>query len=227
MSDVATAPADATTATDTPADAAPDTATATDPAATAPRTPLGAPAPPRRQLVATGFAVAAGAMMIGSLLAFYLARRHASGIDPGNEWLGGHAIPNPQLDYALITLLGSAVTAHWALWSSRRRETGHAWLAMAVTLVLGFGFLNMAIYSLNRIDLEIGSSEWANLAFATTGLALALVIVGMFYLGLMTLRSLGGSVGPAGSTPLGSAVFFWDFVVLAWVATWYIVYVVK
>ena len=182
---------------------------------------------PRRQLVATGFAVAGGAMMIGSLLGFYLARRHASGIDPGNEWLAGHAVPNPQLVYALLTLLASVVTAHWALWSSRRRETGHAWLAMAVTLVLGLGFLNMAVYSLNRLELEIGSGEWANLAFATTGLALALVVIAMFYLGLMTLRSLGGSVGPVGSTPLGSAVFFWDFVVVAWIATWYVVYVVK
>ncbi len=185
------------------------------------------PMRPHRQLVATGFAIAAGAMMIGALLGFYLARRHASGIDPGNEWLAGHAVPNPQLVYALLTLLASVVTVHWALWASRRRETGHAWLAIGVSLMLGLAFMNMAIYSLNRLELEIGSSEWANLAFATTGLALALVVVGLFYLGLMTLRSLGGSVGPVGSTPLGSAVFFWDFVVLAWIATWYVVYVVK
>ena len=43
----------------------------------------------------------------------------------------------------------------------------------------------------------------------------------------MTLRSLGGSVGRESSTPLGAAVFFWDFAVLAWTATWYAVYVVK
>ncbi len=197
---------------------------ATDSAATPVATPE---VRPRRQLVATGFAIAAGAMMIGALLGFYLARRHASGIDPGHEWLAGHAVPTPQLDYALLTLLASVVTVHWALWASRRRETGHAWLAIGVSLMLGLAFMNMAIYSLNRMEVEIGSGEWATLAFATTGLALALVVVGLFYLGLMALRSLGGSVGLAGSTPLGSAVFFWDFVVLAWIATWYVVYVVK
>lgn len=181
----------------------------------------------RRQLVGTGFAVAAAAMMVASLLGFYLARRHASGVDPGNEWLAGHAVPSPQLVYALITLMMSVVSVHWALWASRRRETGHTWLAIAVTLVMGLGFLNMVIYSLNRMKLEIGSGEWANLVFATTGLALALVTIGLFYLGLMALRSLGGSVGLEGSTPLGAAVFFWDFVVVAWVATWFVVFVVK
>lgn len=182
---------------------------------------------PRRQFVATGFAVAAGAMMVAGALAFYMARRHASGSTPGLDWLEGHSVPNPQFDYALLTLLASVVTAHWALWASRRRETGHAWLAIAITLLFGFGFLNMVVFSFNRMELAAGSGEWANLAYATSGLALALVVLAMFYLGLMSLRSLGGSVGRSGSTPLGAAVFFWDFAVVAWTATWYVVFVVK
>lgn len=186
----------------------------------------GPPPRPRSQLVATGFAIAAGSMAVAGALGHYMARRHAS-VDPGHEWLAGHAVPNPQLDYALLTLLVSVVTAHWAHWASRRGERGHAWVGMALTLVMGFAFFNMVMYSLNRMEIEIGSGEWANLAFAVTGLALALLIVGMFYLGLMTLRSLGGNVGRETSTPLGAAVFFWDFAVLAWAATWYAVYVVK
>lgn len=186
------------------------------------------PAPrPRSQLVGTGFAVAAGAMAVAGALGHYMARRHASGIDPGHDWLAGHSIPNPQLVYALITLGVSVVTAHWAVWASGRGERGHTWVGMAITLVMGFAFFNMVMFSLNRMEIELGSGEWANLAFATTGLSLAILIVGMFYLGLMTLRSLGGSVGRDRSTPLGAAVFFWDFAVLAWAATWYVVYVVK
>jgi heme/copper-type cytochrome/quinol oxidase subunit 3 len=186
------------------------------------------PAPrPRSQLVATGFAVAAGSMMMAGALGLYMARRHASGSHPGHDWLEGTVVPNPQLDYALLTLVVSLVTAHWALWASRRRDTAHTWTAVGVTLVMGLAFINMVMFSLNRMELEIGTSEFANLAFAVTGLALALVIVGLFYLALMGLRSVGGSVGRDGSTPLGAAVFFWDFVAIAWVATWYVVYVVK
>ena len=187
----------------------------------------GPPPRPRGQLVATGFAIAAGAMAVAGALGQYMARRHASGIDPGHEWLAGHAVPSPQFDYALLTLLVSVVTAHWAVWAGRRGERGHTWVGMAITLVMGFAFFNMVMFSLNRMEIEIGSGEWANLAFATTGLALALLVVGMFYLGLMTLRSLGGSVARESSSPLGAAVFFWDFAVLAWAATWYAVYVVK
>ena len=186
------------------------------------------PAPrPHSQFVATGFAVAAGSMMVGGALALYVARRHASGLHPGHDWLAGTLVPNPQFDYALITLLMSLVTAHWALWASRRGATAHTWTAIATTIVFGLGFINMVMYSLNRMELEIGYGEYANLAFATTGLMMALAILGLFYLGLMGLRSLGGSVGRDGSAPLGAAVFFWDFVAVAWMATWYVVYVVK
>lgn len=194
---------------------------------TTPTLVLGDPQRPRAQLVATGFACAACSMMMAGALGLYMARRHASGPHPGHDWLNGLAVPNPQLVYALLTLVASMVTAHWALWASRRRDSAHAWTAIATTLVLGLGFINMVMYSLNRMGLEIGAGEYQNLAFATTGLALAIVVVGLFYLGLMGLRSLGGSVGQQGSTALGAAVFFWDFAVLAWAVTWYTVYVVK
>ena len=182
---------------------------------------------PRTQLVATGFASAICAMMMAGALGIYMARRHASGPHPGHDWLDGLAVPNPQFDYALLTLVASLITAHWALWASRRRDTAHTWTAIATTLVLGLGFVNMVMYSMNRMELEIGSGEYQNLAFATTGLSLAIVVVGLLYLGLMGLRSLGGSVGQQGSTTLGAAVFFWDFAALAWAVTWYTVYVVK
>ncbi|MBJ83415.1 MAG: hypothetical protein CL462_10985 [Acidimicrobiaceae bacterium] len=194
---------------------------------TTPTLASGGPQRPRAQLVATGFACAACSMMMAGGLGLYMARRHASGPHPGHDWLNGLAVPNPQLVYALLTLVASMVTAHWALWASRRRDSAHAWTAIATTIVLGLGFINMVMYSLNRMGLEIGAGEYQNLAFATTGLALAIVVVGLLYIGLMGLRSLGGSVGQQGSTALGAAVFFWDFAVLAWAVTWYTVYVVK
>ncbi len=186
----------------------------------------GPPPRPRSQLVGTGFAIAAGAMAVAAALGHYMARRHLTD-DPGHTWLSGQSVPNPQLVYALITLAVSVVTAHWAHWASRRGERGHTWVAMALTLIMGFAFINLVMHSLNRMGIELGAGEWENLAFSVTGLSLAILIVGMFYLGLMTLRSLGGSVGRDRSTPLGSAIFFWDFAVLAWAATWYVVYVVK
>ena len=197
----------------------------TTPALTTPALASGRPQRPRTQLVATGFACAAISMMMAGALGFYMARRHASGPHPGSDWLDGLAVPNPQFDYALLTLGASMITAHWA--ASRRQDTAHAWTAIATTLLLGLGFVNMVMYSLNRMGVEIGAGEYQNLAFATTGLALAVVVVGLLYLGLMGLRSLGGSVGQQGSTAFGAAVFFWDFAALVWTVTWFTVYVVK
>lgn len=187
-----------------------------------------APTPrPRSQFVATGLAVAGGSMAVAGALGLYMARRHASGPHPGHDWLDGLAVPSPQFDYALLTLAISVLTAHWAVSASRRGERGHTWLAILITLFMGLAFINMVIFSLNRMEIAAGSSEYANLALASTGLGLFLVIVGLFYLGLMALRSLGGSMGRDGTAPLGAAVFFWDFAAIAWTAIWYVVYVVK
>ena len=119
----------------------------------------GPPPRPRSQLVGTGFAIAAGAMAVAGALGHYMARRHASGMDPGHEWLAGHSVPSPQLVYALITLGVSVVTAHWAVWASGRGARGHTWVGMAITLVMGFAFFNMVMFSLNRMEVELGSGR--------------------------------------------------------------------
>ena len=94
---------------------------------------------PRSQLVATGFAIAASAMMVAGALALYMARRHASGPHPGHDWLDGAVVPNPQFDYALLTLGLSLVTAHWAVWASRRAITGQTWTAIGTTIATWIG----------------------------------------------------------------------------------------
>jgi hypothetical protein len=44
---------------------------------------------------------------------------------------------------------------------------------------------------------------------------------------LMALRVLGGDLGDEGAALVNGSVVFWDFVVIAWCAAWYAVYVVK
>ncbi len=85
----------------------------------------------------------------------------------------------------------------------------------------------MVIFSMNRMDIAIGTSEWHNLAFTITGVIIVFTLIALAYFVLMGLRAIGGDLGPEGTAPLAAAALFLDFLVLAWSAAWYAVYVVK
>jgi heme/copper-type cytochrome/quinol oxidase subunit 3 len=189
--------------------------------------PPGMRTAPRTQLVATSMAIIAGSSMMAGLLGFYMSRRHAVAA-PGHKWLPEDVhIPNAPLVMTVVTAVLAALLGHWAVWSGRRGERGHTYLAIAATILLILAFLNMVIFSMNRMDIAVGTGVWHNLAFTITGAVIALTIVSVLYIMLMGLRALGGDLGPEGTAPLAASVLFWDFVVLAWAAAWYAVYVVK
>lgn len=182
---------------------------------------------PRTQFVATCLTIAAGSAMMVGLLGFYISRRHLVEA-PGGHWVPDDiVIPNAPLVMTVVTAVLASVIAHWAVWSGRRNERGHTYTALAVMLLMGVMFLNMVIFSVNQMDIEIGAGEWQNLALSVTGVVIAMTILSLAYTALMGIRALGGDLGPEGTAPLASAVLVWDFVVVAWSATFYVVYVVK
>src|SRR5262245_50757843 len=107
------------------------------------------PAPvqrPRVLVVATAFAAAASAMYFISLTGMYLARRNATLLG-GNPWLPEDTIiPLTQPNIMLFTLLMSAVTMQWAVNAIKNDDRPHAYLALLITLGLGFCFIVMAAY---------------------------------------------------------------------------------
>ena len=182
---------------------------------------------PRTQFVATCLAIAAGGAMMVGLLGFYISRRHLIEA-PGSHWVPSDvSIPNAQLAMALVTAMLASLVAHWAVWASRRNERGHTYLAIALTLLMGVMFLNMVIFSLNRMNIVLGAGEWQNLAFSVIGVVIAMTILSLIYTAMMGFRALGGDLGVDATGPLMSAVLIWDFVVVAYAAAWYVVFVVK
>ncbi len=187
----------------------------------------GATTAPRAQLVATALAVAAGSSLMAGLIGFYMSRRHAVA-SPGQNWLpDGVVIPNAPLVMTVVTAIMAGLVGHWAVWAAKRREQGHTLLAIGATVLLMVAFLNMVLFSMNEMDIAIGTSEWHNLVFTITGYIIALTIISIVYLLLMGLRALGGDLGDEGAALINASVLFWDFVVVAWVCAWYAIYVVK
>lgn len=182
---------------------------------------------PRTQFVATCLAIAAGSAMMAGMLGFYISRRHQVEA-PGSHWVPDDiTIPNAQLVMCVVTAVLVSFVGHWAVSASRKGERGHAYTGIGLALLMGVLFLNMLIFSLNRMGIEIGAGEWQNLAFSITGVVITMAVLSLIYLALMGFRTIGGDFGPEGTAPLASAVLVWDFVAVAWSAAFYVVYVVK
>src|SRR3712207_5172768 len=111
------------------------------------------PSRPRVVMVGAALASVAAGMLVLSMLAIYLARR-ADVVNSGQTWMPDNAVvPIAQPTMILFTLILSSVTLLWASYALRNDDRGNAYLALALTFVLGFAAANQATYLLGNLGL--------------------------------------------------------------------------
>ena len=191
----------------------------------APEAPI---ARPRVLMVGTAFAIAAMLMAFAALIGIYLSERAAT-IASGNAWIpDGVVIPLNQPNVMLFALLGSSVTIQWAVDAARRDDRQQAYLALGLTVVLGFAVINMAayLYSVMGLDMAVASLTPV-LIYTITGLHLAALAGAILFTGLMAFRALGGQYTSRQYDGLSAAALFWHAQVVVFLAIWYAIYITK
>ncbi len=194
------------------------------------------PAPDRRPrvlLVATSLAAAASIALFGGLLSAYFAVR-ADVVAGGEPWLpDGATIPLSPGNMTMITLAMSLVTVQWAVHAGKLRDRGHAYFALALTVLLGvahvvqLGFLwTQWELPLNAPAGEEGTLQ-AVLLFTIMGLHVAMVAAALIFITLMLLRSLGGQLTGRDVEGVSAAALYWYVTVGIFVVLWYGILIVK
>lgn len=195
------------------------------------------PAPARRPrvlLVGTTLASVASIALFGGLLAAYFAIR-ADVLEGGAEqWLpDGGTIPLTPGNMTMVTLIMSLVTAQWAVYAGKRNDRGHAYLALALTLLFGVAHVVQISYLFTQweIVLNVPAGEettlQAVLLFTIMGLHLAMVAAALIFFTLMLLRSLGGQLTGPDVEGLSAAALYWYVTVGIYVVLWYGILIVK
>ena len=191
------------------------------------------PAPPRRPrvlLVGTTLASAASIAMFGGLLAAYFAIR-ADVLEGGAEqWLpDGGTIPLTPGNMTLVTLAMSLVTAQWSVYAGKRHDRGHAYLALALTLLFGIAHVVQIGYLFTQWEIPLNAEPTlqAVLLFTIMGLHIAMVAAALIFLTLMLLRSLGGQLTGTDVEGLSAAALYWYVTVGIYVVLWYGILIVK
>lgn len=187
--------------------------------------PPAAPAPRRNvALVGTMFAVAAGLMLMGGLLASYFGARQVAQ-HTGKAWVpNGVELPNVALFVTYVSLLMSSFTAQWVVSAVKLDDRRQAYAATALTLLLGGAFVNGLTFCWVQLGARAGDGAFADRMYAVTAVHLLLVILAVVYLAVIAFRMLGGQFGPRNAEAVVGAVAFWHFIVFAGLAVWWCIW---
>lgn len=185
-------------------------------------------APPERRnvaLVGTCFAIAAGAMLIGGLLASYFGARQAA-VHAHQTWLNTKKTPLPNVALAVTygSLLMSSFTAQWAVSAIKVNDRRQSYVAMGLTLLLAAAFINGLSFCWGQTALKAGGGGYADHMYALTVTHLLLVVAAIVLFVVMGFRVLGGQFGPRNSEFVASAAAFWHFTVIAGAVVWWCVW---
>ena len=193
--------------------------------------PSSAPRPRRTRpnvlLTGTALAAAGSITFFACLLGIYLAER-AEVLASGDTWIPeGSIIPLTPANIAMVTLLMSAVTVQWAVYAIKNDDRSGSYVAMGVSMLLAFAFVNEMIVLISRMDLVLADSIPATLIYTITGAHLAMVGVALIYLVVMAFRALGGQYSREDDEGLQAAAIYWYATTAVFAVIWYAIYVTK
>ena len=187
------------------------------------------PIPPRPRVlfVGTAFAAAAAAMGLLGLVGVYVAQR--ADVLAGNQvWVPeGSVIPLTAPNMAALTLIMSAVTVQWAVYSIGNNDRINANIALGLTLLFGFAYLNSAAYLYTQMSLGIRDSVAGLLVYAVSGTHVAITIGAMVFVMVVAFRTLAGQYSSRDREGVAAAALFWHVTVALYLVIWYVVFITK
>ncbi len=188
--------------------------------------PAAPPSRPRTLLVASAFGTGGVLMFFGTLFAIYASVRDDA-LAWGVEWFPEGAIQLVPGGMNMATMALSAITMAWAVHAVIADDRIHAYLGMGLTAVLGIAMINQTVFYFNDIGLPIDHSQSATLLFVIVGAHLAMVGIGVLWLGLLLLRAFGGQDTGRHRDLVAAAAIYWYAAVAVYTVIWLSIYIAK
>lgn len=185
-----------------------------------------APTRPRTLVIASAFGTGSVLMYFGGLFAVYFSIR-ADALAWGSQWYPEGAIQLVPGGMNMATLAMSAITMAWAVQAVLNDDRVHAMIAMALTAVLGIAMVNQTVFYFMDIGLPIDASEAATMLYVIVGSHLVMVAVGVLWLGMLLLRTLGGQDTNRHRDLVSAASLYWYAAVAVYSVIWVGIYIAK
>ena len=192
---------------------------------------LPAPPPPARRrqlLVGMAFAIAAGVMFFGGLLAIYMTEREIQGSGNTLKWLPKKVVINEvAANTALATMFAATIMMQWAVHSLRRGDRRHAGYGLGLTVVFGVAVLTAQARIWQDMKIKLAGGTYQTLVYTVTGAFVVALAVGVLMAGIGAFRALGGRTTGNDRETVSAAAMWWYFLTAVYSAVWFFIYVVK
>ncbi len=185
-----------------------------------------APTRPRTLVIASAFGTGSVLMYFGGLFAVYFSIR-ADALAWGSQWYPEGAIQLVPGGMNMATLALSAITMAWSVQAVLNDDRVHAMIAMVLTAVLGIAMVNQTVFYFMDIGLPIDASEAATMLYVIVGSHLVMVAVGVLWLGMLLLRTLGGQDTNRHRDLVSAAALYWYATVAVYSVIWVGIYIAK
>ena len=185
-----------------------------------------APTRPRSLVIASAFGTGAVLAYFGGLFGIYFSIR-ADAMAWGTQWFPEGAIELAPGGMNMATMAVSAVTMGWAVHSVLNDDRVHAYLALALTAVMGIAMVNQTAFYIADIGLPIDTSQATTLMFVIVGSHLVMVSIGVLWLGLLLLRALGGQDTSRHRDLVSAAARYWYAATAIYAVIWIGIYIAK
>lgn len=188
--------------------------------------PAGGGTSARNRGTVTAAAVAAGVglgMLVAGLIAAYLAMRAGRVEWPAEDM----HFDNYTATMLVVTLLMTSVTIEWAAHGIRTDLRGQSLIAYGITIALIAAFLNGLWYLVDQLEFGAGAHAYGTVVHTMFFVVGAAAVVGLGYILLTFLRTAGHQLTMANYALMRSTAWFWHFVVAAWIAVYYAIYITK
>jgi|TARA_B110000093_G_scaffold182073_1_gene227705 heme/copper-type cytochrome/quinol oxidase subunit 3 len=185
-----------------------------------------APTRPRSLVIASAFGTGAVLAYFGGLFGIYFSIR-ADAMAWGTQWFPEGAIELAPGGMNMATMAVSAVTMGWAVHSVLNDDRVHAYLALALTAVMGIAMVNQTAFYIADIGLPIDTSQATTLMFVIVGSHLVMVSIGVLWLGLLLLRALGGQDTSRHRDLVSAAALYWYAATAIYAVIWIGIYIAK
>jgi cytochrome c oxidase subunit 3 len=170
-------------------------------------------APRRRGVsnVATALFVAGDFMVLFGLVAALYALRAQAFVWPGRGVSLGTYLPS----MVAATIILSAVTIQWAVWAIRNNDQRTTLAALGLTIFLGFAILNGQWYELSQLKFDVAHTFYGTFVYVLTGYHMVHVVAGIAVLIAVLVRTTGGEFSDEDHDTITAATIFWQFVNVA------------
>jgi heme/copper-type cytochrome/quinol oxidase subunit 3 len=114
----------------------------------------------------------------------------------------------------------------WAVYSVGNNDRPMAYLALGLTIFFGLAVINATSFLYTEAGLAV-TTETGLLFYAITGTHIAMIIAGLVFASVMTIRTLGGEYQGRDREGLVAAALFWYVTIAAMAPIWYAIYITK